>query len=315
MNTLTAVPPPYPLSFAELFSECHEYGFRIRGLKPNTLAEEIRYAKRFIKLTGTVFPRELFSQISLQFVQEIVFKYKSMHTFGSCRTFQCYLRMFLKFCNFKEYTLCDFSKAVPSVHKPKLSGIPRAVPIECISTLLENIDTKTIIGKRDNAIIQLLVIYGIRSIQLRKLCIKHIDWANSKIIFPAVKRGRKVIQHLTSDAGNVLLEYIMNGRPDTDITEVFLTVRPPYKAITSSTYMSAIINKYLKLGGISLPEGVSHGTHGFRHAFASRMVGKVPINQIAEMLGHRNPSSSLIYSKINFDALKETAQPWPEVKQ
>jgi site-specific recombinase XerC len=31
------------------------------------------------------------------------------------------------------------------------------------------------------------------------------------------------------------------------------------------------------------------------------------------MLGHRDLSSTLIYSKVDFKALNETALPWPEV--
>ena len=315
MTTLSFAQKSFPQTFADLFNECHEYGFRVRCIKPETLKGEIRYIKRFIKLIGAFSPEELFALISFESVQKIVFEYKRTHTFDSCRSFQCFMRMFLKFCHFKGYVHSDYSKAVPSVRKHRLSGIPRAVPRDCIPILLQNIDTCTIAGRRDMAIIQLLVIYGVRSIQLRKLCIEHIDWTNSKIIFPSAKGGRVIRQHLTPIAGNALLEYIMNGRPETDIREVFLTLNPPHKIISRSSYMSAIINKYLKLANISLPKGVSHGTHGFRHAFASRMVGTVPLNQIAEMLGHRDPSSALIYSKINFKALKETVQPWPEEEQ
>ena len=62
-----------------------------------------------------------------------------------------------------------------------------------------------------------------------------------------------------------------------------------------------------------LPEGVSHGTHGFRHAFGARLVGKVPIKNIADMLGHRSLMSTFHYSKVNLEELRQTAQPWPEV--
>jgi len=63
---------------------------------------------------------------------------------------------------------------------------------------------------------------------------------------------------------------------------------------------------------VSLPEGVSHGCYGLRHAFAGRLVGKIPFKHLADMLGHRDPSTTLIYSKIDFAALEQAALPWPE---
>ena len=67
----------------------------------------------------------------------------------------------------------------------------------------------------------------------------------------------------------------------------------------------------MKRLGLRLPEGVSHGSHGFRHAFATRMIGRVPFKDVTDCLGHRDPSSTLIYGKIDLEALREAALPWP----
>jgi site-specific recombinase XerC len=41
------------------------------------------------------------------------------------------------------------------------------------------------------------------------------------------------------------------------------------------------------------------------------MAGRVPLKNIADMLGHRDLSSTFLYSKVDFKALAETALPWP----
>jgi hypothetical protein len=41
------------------------------------------------------------------------------------------------------------------------------------------------------------------------------------------------------------------------------------------------------------------------------MIGRVPFKDLVDMLGHRDPSSTLIYGKIDRAALTEAALPWP----
>jgi integrase len=313
MSLSPAVNSQCPTSFALLFSECREYGLRVRNIQITTVTEELCYVKRFIKLSQALAPQEFFTKLTPQYVQHLVFEYKKIYPPGSCRNFQIYLRMFLRFCYFYKYIDSNLSVAVPAVRKYKLSTTPRSINDELISQLLNGIVVNTPVSMRDMAIIQLLVIYGVRGIQLRHLRLTDIDWEKRIIIFPAAKGGNSIRQYLTTAAGNALMLYLKEGRPKSDISEVFLTLTPPYLAIQNSSYMSGIIRRNLELCHISLPEGVYRGTHAFRHSFATRLVAVTPFEQLAAMLGHKNPSSTLIYAKINLTMLKTTAQPWPEV--
>jgi len=74
-----------------------------------------------------------------------------------------------------------------------------------------------------------------------------------------------------------------------------------------------MIHRRLQRAKASVPEGVSHGTHGLRHAFAVRMTGQVPFKDVVDMLGHRDPSSTLIYAKADVQTLRQAALPWPGV--
>jgi integrase len=82
--------------------------------------------------------------------------------------------------------------------------------------------------------------------------------------------------------------------------------------MTDSRNLSNITRRRFKQAGIKLSEGVSYGTHGFRHAFATRLVGHIPFLELSEMLGHSSPNSTFLYSKVAFSMLQEAVIPWPE---
>ena len=54
------------------------------------------------------------------------------------------------------------------------------------------------------------------------------------------------------------------------------------------------------------------GSHQFRHALAVRMLrGGASLPEIGEVLRHRSPQSSSIYARVDLDALRPLALPWP----
>ena len=112
-------------------------------------------------------------------------------------------------------------------------------------------------------------------------------------------------------AGNRLADYIRHGRPACSHREIFLTVRAPFKPIRHPHQLSRILRVRMKALGVKLPEGVDYGSHGFRHAFASRLYGTVPFKDLVDMLGHCDPSTTLLYGKIAVATLQKAALPWP----
>jgi integrase len=225
---------------------------------------------------------------------------------------QSALRGFLRFCQLQGYVESDLSIAVPAYRRERLSSVPKAIDEDTTRRLLEIIDGDLPIDLRDRAIILILVTYAVRGVQVRRLRLDDIDWERDRIFFRAAKGGKDVVQHLTPEVGNSLIAYIRDGRHNqASFSEVFLTARHPFKPLKYPSTLSGLVSQRLRRIGAQLPEGVSHGAHCFRHAFATRLVGKVPLKHIADMLGHRNISSTLIYTKVDFAALQQAALPWP----
>jgi site-specific recombinase XerD len=61
--------------------------------------------------------------------------------------------------------------------------------------------------------------------------------------------------------------------------------------------------------GIAAP---TTGAHQFRHGLAAQMLRQgASLAQIGELLGHKSPETTKIYAKVDLDALRTLALPWP----
>jgi site-specific recombinase XerD len=58
-----------------------------------------------------------------------------------------------------------------------------------------------------------------------------------------------------------------------------------------------------------------HGAHLLRHSLATAMVRRgASLAEIGEVLRHRSPNTTEIYAKLDFDALRDVAMPWPTAR-
>nr|WP_167481047.1 tyrosine-type recombinase/integrase [Mesorhizobium waimense] len=69
------------------------------------------------------------------------------------------------------------------------------------------------------------------------------------------------------------------------------------------------VRRSLKRAGIDAP---TTGAHQFRHGLASEMLrGGASLGEIGEVLGHRHVQTTAIYAKVDLNALRTLALPWP----
>ena len=161
------------------------------------------------------------------------------------------------------------------------------------------------------AIIQLLHTYGVRGGQVRVLRLQDIQWRQNRIRFSPQKGGKEVVEPLTDEVGEALLEYLRHGRPRSEHTEVFLTSCAPFQPLRSSCNVTTIVASRMRQAGVS---GCPMGSHVFRHAFATRMLRHgQSLKTIADLLGHRNINTTFIYTKVDMETLRQLPLEWPEV--
>jgi len=226
------------------------------------------------------------------------------------RSMQAALRTFLRFCFHKGFINLHLDEAVPTLRTYKLARVPLGVNESQAQTILQSVDCGTPVGRRDYAILTILHAYGVRGGQVRALKLSDIDWNNGQILFKATKNGKDSLLPLTREVGESILNYLREGRPACSCPEVFIKSRAPYRSLTQSGTLSAIVNRYITGADINV---YSKGSHVFRHAFATRKVAEgYSLKAVADVLGHRYLSTTFMYTKVDFNALSQVAMEWPK---
>lgn len=246
-------------------------------------------------------------------VVDFCIAYGADHNVDSRRHLHTTLRRFLAFAHGQNLIGADLSAAVPSIRVYRLSAAPRPIGAAAVDALLRSLARDTENSCRDAAIIQLLHIYGVRAVQVRRLCLADIDWREDTIRFPVAKNGAAICAPLLPEAGNAILEYLQRFRVGrSGCRELFLTVTRPPRPLAGST-VSACIHRRIRDAGIRLDAGVKAGTHAFRYACATRMFkAGCTAKTVADALGHRTLDSVQTYNKLDVDSLRAVTLAWPE---
>jgi site-specific recombinase XerD len=86
----------------------------------------------------------------------------------------------------------------------------------------------------------------------------------------------------------------------------------PHRGFANSSGISTIVHDAVDRAGLHPP---SKGAHLLRHSLATNMLHNgASLTEIGEVLRHRCPSTTEIYSKVAIEALRALAQPWPGVE-
>jgi site-specific recombinase XerD len=218
------------------------------------------------------------------------------------------LRSFLQYARFSGEVELDLAAAVPVAANWSMQSIPRAIEPDQVRQLLSSIDQNTAIGRRDYAILLLLARLGLRSGEIVGLELDHIDW-NKGLLRVRGKSGQRNELPLTEEVGRAISAYLRFGRPDSTSRRVFLRAKAPARGFRGASGVGSIVRHSLERAGVDAP---TCGAHQFRHGLATEMLRQgATLDEIGEVLGHHHPQTTKIYTKVDVEALRTLALPWP----
>jgi site-specific recombinase XerD len=204
----------------------------------------------------------------------------------------------------------SLDQAVPTVAHWKHSNLPKFLPAAKVETLINSCDATTATGIRDHAILLLLARLGLRAGDIVTLRVADIDWHHGTLRVCG-KGRREANLPLPQDAGDALLRYLTEARPDVPIPQVFLRSLAPCRPfLESSTAISSIVRRALVRAGID--DAPSRGAHMLRHSAATTLLrAGTPLAAIGAVLRHRSIDTTAQYAKVDVLSLKRIAQAWP----
>lgn len=294
----------YPQPFADAVPGFFEYLVDERGLRPDSVLSYRHHLDRFevyLARIGVERIEELSPAILSAFVVERAAAGLAKTT---VREGSGVLRVFLRYAHREGVLACDVSDSVGWPQAYRLSSIPRSISWDEVNRVLAGVDRRTACGRRDYAILLLLVTYGLRGREVAALTLDDIDWKRERLAIPERKAGHSTAFPLSAVVGEALVAYLQDGRPATSDRHVFFRAAAPLRPIGPAA-VSGRARHYLLKAGIDVPRP---GAQTLRHSAVQRLVdARFDMKTIGDFIGHRSARSTEVYAKVAVEALREVA--------
>jgi site-specific recombinase XerD len=300
---LAAVRKPTPMD--TLLARFDDYLHRERDLAAATAAFYHRVAQQL--LVGRFGTKTLpLAELTAADISAFVLREASRWSVSATKYTVTALRALLRFMYVSGEVALDLTGAAPPVAGWRLTAVPRHLPSAELQQLLRSCDRRTHVGRRDYAIVLLLVRLGLRAGEVARLELEDFDWATGELRIRGKGRRLSTLP-LPADVGMAVAAYLRHTRRSTSSRRVFLRLRAPVQPMGLQSIAAQVRQIFVRAG---LP---ARGAHCLRHTAATQMLERgATLTEVAQVLRHRSIDTTAIYAKVDHAALRTVVQPWPE---
>lgn len=268
------------------------------------------YLLRFATWLEANYPQKGIKDISIDLVRKYrvyLSDYVDEHGMTLKRITQSYhiiaLRSFLRFLIRNDFdTLSPEKIDLPKAESHSLKFLGK----EHMRELMNAVDISDEKGLRDRAILELLFSTGLRVSELVSLNRDQVNFNTRE--FGVIGKGRRVRIVFLSDNAVFWLQKYFDVREDT-FQPVFIRYAKGINPLNQGEKMrlttrsiERIVEKYVRRA--KLP--VDATPHTMRHSFATDLLSNgADLRSVQEMLGHKNISTTQIYTHVTNPQLKE----------
>lgn len=303
LGVIEAERPRPAASGHELVLESFErYLLVERGLAAGTVVGYVEHARRFL---AGLEPADGLGSVTAADVTSAVLRRSGAVSVATTQNFVAGLKSFLRFCFIEGLVELDVSEAALAITGRRRSSLPRGITPADARALLTSCDRRSSLGRRDYALLVLMLRLGLRRSEVAGLRLDDVDWRAGEVVVRG--KGARVDRlPLPDEVGEAIAAYLRRGRPTGERREVFLRARAPYGPMASSTVASSV-RRACRRAGIA-----EVGSHRLRHTVACEMVAAgVPLIEIAQVLRHHSLQTTAVYARVDLERLRLLAAPWP----
>ncbi len=214
------------------------------------------------------------------------------------------MRSLLRFLHVEGLLAHSLLGAVPAYAR-RQQALPKGVDPATVGALLGACDHSPA-GRRDYAILTVLVRLGLRCAEVAGLQLEDIAWRHGEIVVHG-KGNRHDRLPLPVDVGEVLVDYLRSARPQSALDRcVFIRVKAPHRGLSPVGITQVVVSASARAGVGWLT------AHRLRHTAATGMLAAgAPLAEIGQILRHQRPRTTAVYAKVDLLALRPLGRPWP----
>ena len=206
MNRRPHAPDPFARQAAGFFTYLREE----RGLRDASIRHYGHFLRGFEGYLDRVDCRDLkdLSPLLLSaFVTESAGHFGRTAMIGLCSA----VRMFLSYLRREGVVGRDLAHSVEPPQVYRLAELPRSIAWDEVRRMLETVDRRAPVGRRDYAILLLLVTYGLRAREVASLTLDDIDWKRERLHVRERKADHVAVYPLSPIVGEAILDYSEAG--------------------------------------------------------------------------------------------------------
>jgi len=289
-------------SYAPMLDDFSQCLHSERGLSPKTIDNYSWYVAKFLGWLASI-GREL-ATVSVLDVDAFVREHPNWSRVTSACCAKS-LRSFFGHAERRRWCTAGIGIAIESPRVFKQESLPTGPDWQSVHALIGHADSGSARDIRDRAVLMMFSTYGFRSREVSQLRLDDLDWDRERIRVHRSKGRHDQAYPLIQNVGNAIVRYLKEVRPRTTRRELFLTLRAPFRPLSTGAMYWLVSSRMADLG----IEPIHRGPHSLRHACAGHLVGEgFSLKEIGDHLGHRSSFSTRTYAKVDLLGLREVAR-------
>lgn len=270
-----------------------------KGLSANTVDAYRRDLARFRVFLADRGAEDL-DEVTPALLGDFVRRVSEDLTATSVRRVMSSVRGLFKYAGVEGWIAVDPTEEVATPHVAL--KLPKALSVQDCVAMVESCDTSTVLGIRDQALLEFLYGSGARISEAVGLTPDALDLADRSVLLRG-KGGKQRRVPMGSYAIAALEAYLVRARPA-------LAVRHPVPREVFLNARGGVLSRQSAWGIVSAAAGragvADVSPHTLRHSFATHLLeGGADVRVVQELLGHASVTTTQIYTHVTIDRLRE----------